>query len=294
MVAMEAEILHILNYFHFFSYPPSESEIYTYLRRKVSLLRLSKQLTHLLKQEKIREKLVQNQIRYTIEGYSSDFKKYTVRTVYSKNKLQKIKLLIFLLSLIPTIQFVGVSGSVAMENAKERDDIDFFIITTPRRLWTGRLWSLLCTEFLGIRRRWGEVPGTNKACLNLFFDAECLSVPKHKQTEYVAHEILQVRPVIDKNNTYIRFLQANRWVFRMFPNAIDTVGYGFLARVHPKLSKKGVLRQVGDIFERFAERLQKYSIRKHQTTELITQTQLWFHPKDFGKRFKNSGGEGGI
>ena len=37
---------------------------------------------------------------------------------------------------------------------------------------------------------------TNKVCLNLFFDESDLAVPKFKRSEYVAHEVLQMKPLV--------------------------------------------------------------------------------------------------
>ena len=41
-----------------------------------------------------------------------------------------------------------------------------------------------------------------------------------------------------------------------------------------------------DKVESVLKKLQLFSINKHKTSELITDSQLWFHPEDFEKKIK--------
>ncbi|EKE14160.1 MAG: hypothetical protein ACD_12C00652G0001 [uncultured bacterium] len=134
----------------------------------------------------------------------------------------------------------------------------------------------------------------NKVCLNLFFDERDLKVPRFKQTEFVGHEVLQMKPIVVKDNIYERFLEANQWVYKLFPNAILPVipapdrsrGQAPAGiqnyRLDPRLHGD-------DIFNFIESQLKKFqlrSINKHKTTEIITPSQLWFHPDDFEKKIK--------
>ena len=49
---------------------------------------------------------------------------------------------------IPTIKFVGVTGSLAMMNANENSDIDLMIITSRGTLWLSRLVILVLLVIL--------------------------------------------------------------------------------------------------------------------------------------------------
>ncbi|KKP60062.1 MAG: hypothetical protein UR54_C0020G0005 [Candidatus Roizmanbacteria bacterium GW2011_GWA2_34_18] len=246
------------------------------------------------------------------------------RKQISKSKLNspKFKLYIKLLSFFPQIKLVGLSGSISMMNAKEDDDIDLFVITAKNRLFTGRFIALMLAQLMGLRRnressavekaryrkffngkqktvknlvsslssnnetmkQWNNHV-RNRVCLNLFFDENNLKVPKFKQTEFVGHEVLQMRPIIVKGNTYEGFLKANEWVFRLFPNAKEDF-HGLKADLHGYQRKSAInLRQsLGDWLENFLKNLQLILINRHRTTEIITSTQLWFHPDDFEKK----------
>ena len=264
----------IFKYFSNFDYFPTFNEIHTFFPVKIS----KKELGSLIKAKK-----------YTPPQYS-------ITRQISKKMLEnwKFRTYIKFLSIFPQIKLIGLSGSIAMMNAKKNDDIDLFIITAKKRLFTARLLALVLAQLLNLRR--SRESKTNhqslatnhykgKVCLNLFFDESDLTVPKYKKTEFVAHEILQMKPIINKDNIYERFLQANRWVFELFPNAqivlkLKTKNLKFNENLKLKI------KNFGDGVESLLKNLQLKLINKHRTTEIITDSQLWFHPKDFEKKMK--------
>jgi hypothetical protein len=181
-----------------------------------------------------------------------------------------------------------------MQNAKEDDDIDLFIITAKDRLWTARLVAVFLAIVLGLKRPRGVKKAPNRVCLNLFFDLADLAVPKPKRSVFVAHEVLQMKPLVDKDNTYIRFLQANRWVYRFFPNGskinlkLKMQNSKFKFKIQNLKFLLTIFNLIIDSFELIFKKIQLYFIKKHRTTELITATQLWFHPEDFEKRLTSN------
>jgi len=214
---------------------------------------------------------------------------YELRERISKKKIKKIDHYVNLLSIFPQIKLIGLSGSVAMLNANEDHDVDLFIITDKNRLWTGRLISLLLVSILGLRRKRNRFKAKDKVCLNLFIDEARMNVPKYKRTEYVAHEILQMRPLVNKNSVYEAFLEQNKWVYKIFPNA-----HIVMPNLIRHLNKKQILNRVqddkgaiGNILEFLLKKLQLNIIKLHQTTEIVTDTQLWFHPEDFAAKLHN-------
>lgn len=307
------EVFKVFQYFSFFNYSPTFDEIYTFLPRKTSKKQLQKVILNL----KHNNKLIYIKIchRYILPQYSKNIKNQISKIKNSQKKLEncRFKIYINLLSLFPQIKLVGLSGSIAMMNAKKEDDIDLFIICAKNRLFTGRFIALVLAQILGLRRsfrinqknpadigldqklyRSDKSDVSDKVCLNLFFDERVLSVPKFKQTEYVAHEVLQMKSIINKNYTYEKFLYTNQWVLSFFPNAAKISNFKFVIFnqfqisefKNSKLNKnlKLKIENLGNWLEIHLKRFQLKLIKKHQTTELITDTQLWFHPEDFGKK----------
>ena len=75
--------------------------------------------------------------------------------------------------------------------------------------------------------------------------------------------------------------QCLKWVFKLFPNA--------RIPIIPKKSQVAAMNPAprnnfGDWLEKILKKFQLRLINKHKTTELITDTQLWFHPEDFGEK----------
>ena len=142
---------------------------------------------------------------------------------------------------------------------------------------------------------------SDKVCLNLFFDESNLEVPTFKKTSYVAHEILQMKPIINKDQVYEKFLIANKWVLEYFPNSarlISNIKYQN-AKLHLKNQNYFLFLQCifdilflifnffSNLVEKINKKFQLQFINKHRTNELITDTQLWFHPDDFGKKISD-------
>lgn len=182
---------------------------------------------------------------------------------------------------IPTIQLVGVTGGLAMNNAKFEDDIDFFFIVAPGCLWVTRLFAVLAMELLGKRRRRGKTDVKNTICLNMFMTEDCLAIPKEEHDLYVAHEVLQMQPLWSRRDAYGKFLRANSWVKKFLPNAFKKRFTNYDLRIKEKpLLILDVAIYILRLFEPLARIIQLQYMKTHRTTEFVSDTVLRFHPKD--------------
>jgi hypothetical protein len=297
---MQKDILRNIQYFQIFSYFPNFLQLHTFFPNKISEKKLKKNIDLLVQLKKLHfeaglytgeeyDKQSQNLSHYaryqTVSGFVRDKKlkskmeKQKERGEITKNKVERISKFINLLAKIPQIQLIGLSGSAAMYNTAKKDDVDLFVISSSNRIWTARLYSLILALLFGLRRRRIELNPGNKICLNLFFDEKDMEIPKSKKNYFIAHEIIQMKPLIIKNNIYFRFLQSNKWVFDVFPNArylLDkSIKKSFVSIKHTK---------TGDWLEKILKNMQLWLINRHKTTEIITDTQLWFFPDDFEKK----------
>jgi hypothetical protein len=320
---LQESIVKAIKYFTIFAYHPTLKEIHTFLQVKISKNSLNIELNRMNRLRIINKYKIKNENtdRYTVGEY--DIKKIKNLELKIKNSKKKLndwwfRLYTKLILIFPQIKLVGLSGSISMMNAEKNDDIDLFIITAKNRLFTGRLISLVLAQILGLRRKRDQIKTQStkrkegedscviknnhdsskkhkyKVCLNLFFDESNLKVPKFKQTEFVGHEVLQMRPIIDKQGTYEHFLKANKWVISIFPNTVEFISNIKNQRSQTKPKFKTLIFKLGfnlgtlifDLFEKVSKKLQLTSINHHRTTEIITPTQLWFHPDDFEKKIK--------
>ncbi len=139
----------------------------------------------------------------------------------SQNKKHLVATLISPLKYFPFILFIGLTGSVAANNAKIQDDLDIFIITSPGTLWIIRPFVLFYLSLLRVRRgrSTDKKSVKNLVCPNLWLDVKNLPINKNQQNLYTAHEVLLVVPLINKNHTYEKFIFQNSWVKKYLANA---------------------------------------------------------------------------
>ncbi|MBI4974024.1 hypothetical protein HZC27_05425 [Candidatus Roizmanbacteria bacterium] len=216
---------------------------------------------------------------YTLPQYTTHFKNRASRQLICQKKLIPVKCYTGILAKFPFIRMIGVTGSASMGNTKRDDDVDLFIVTRGNCLFIGRFFAILLAHILHVRK------GKNSICLNLFFDENNLAIPLQKQTPYVAHEVLQMRPVVNKNNMYERFLEANTWVKQFYPNITLSI------RSHsrpPNRRGNPIYNFLFFPFELLLIKIQLAIISRNKTGLIISPTQLWLFRRDFEKRMNGS------
>jgi hypothetical protein len=109
---------------------------------------------------------------------------------------------------LPFTRMVAVTGSLAVNNAESRADIDYFIVAEPGHLWTCRALVLA----LG---RLAAYQGLN-LCPNYLVTTRALEF--HDQNLYVAHELAQMVP-LSGLDIYADIRRRNAWVAEFLPNA---------------------------------------------------------------------------
>lgn len=272
---IESAIREVFAYFAFFSYAPTVKELHMFLKQELPKSQLKEVLTQLSKKKKVK-KVIRG--RYTLGEYSISEENIKSKLRNSNSKFQIARRYSSILGIFPFIKLVGISGSVAMLNALENDDVDIFLITKRNRLWTGRFVAVMIAKLMGLHRGFGDKNTKDKVCLNLFFEETELLLPRKKRSEYGAHELLQMKPLVNKGDIYTKLLDVNKWVFDIFPNA----------RLGEQTATYGREKGDNDLLENFLKKIQLRLMNKHKTTELITDYQLWFHPEDFQKKLKKN------
>jgi len=226
---------------------------------------------------------------YTLPQYSMqiDNKLIMQNSCWSDWRIKTFQRYIEILKAFPLVRFVAITGASAMKGVRPHDDIDLCIVTKHKALWTSRFFVVILAKILKIHTKFG-------VCLNLFFDEADLKVQTHKQTSYVGHEILQMKPIIDKDNVYRQFLYENEWIYAFFPNANQSVILGTEGTPESMIldasSPARLTRMtVWNPIERFLKHIQLPLIHRNKTALYITSTQLWLFKSDFEKKLKRNG-----
>ncbi len=275
---MEKAILKTLIYADIFDYPLKINEIHKWLvGRKVTVRQVEKALGELVQSEKCKLKSGY----YFLPRKNGMVSKRLRKEKQSERYFKKAKMLGRILRLVPWIKLVGISGGLAVNNAGKSDDIDLFIITTKKRLWISRFLCLGFLSIVGQRRKVGESRKkiAGKFCVNILLDEDKLE--QRSKDIFVAHEVLQMKVLWQRDGVYSKYLADNKWVFKFLPNWItqDKVS---------RIKKVSKVKKTQDIYLLYLENLAKWFqlkiMQKPTGMERIEEGALYFHPLDCRQR----------
>ncbi len=223
---------------------------------------------------------------YFLKGREGLIYKRVLRERISVKKMEIAKRASRALSIIPTILMVGVTGSLAMNNAVDGSDIDLMIITKKGTLWTTRLLSyfLLCTLRYALRRPFDKVQ-KGKLCLNMWMDETDIVWKNRDRNIYTAHEIAQVLPLVNKNKSYEKFISKNKWIQNFWPNSVRISSKNQVAgsRQTKKVMIRDTFHLLRSLVEKIAYKFQYLYMKNKISREVVTPTRAIFHPKDLSK-----------
>ena len=114
---------------------------------------------------------------------------------------------------LPFVRMVAVTGSLAVNNVEEADDVDLFIATTTGRLWLCRAFVILVVR---LAARFGVT-----VCPNYFLSERRLSLDA--QSFFDARELTQMRPLYGAD-VYFQMRDGNGWVAAYLPRASGPPG----------------------------------------------------------------------
>ena len=189
-----------------FRFPMTAAEIH----RCVQGLRCTRQeVDGVLESEAMENLLVSDGTYYGLRGREACLKTRTDRKDICEEAWQQAMSYASVLAMIPTIRMIGVTGSLANNNAREGDDIDFMVITEPGCLWRTRACVKLLQQ---LDYRFGQ----GRLCVNYLRSEAALEIDD--RCTYIAQEIVQLVPVYGME-TYWKFRRSNAWTNKLLPNA---------------------------------------------------------------------------
>lgn len=211
---------------------------------------------------------------YFFEGSRQTLYKRLIKKNISASKTKIAIKALKVFSHIPTVKMVAITGSLAMENSKEDSDIDLMIVTKRGTLWLTRLVVILTLDVLRIpRRKPNEKDEKDRLCLNFWLDEDKMEWGREKNA-YTAHEIAQIKPILNKDLVYEKFISANSWGKDYWPAAAK-----WNNKVRPDKCEKPGFAVV--LMEKIARSLQSFYMRKKITREIISPSVAIFHPIDW-------------
>jgi predicted nucleotidyltransferase len=140
-------------------------------------------------------------------GDSASWVNRQKREEVSLRKIERAKELFRKIFWWPYLKAVLVTGSTAAMNAGEGSDVDVLIITSEDTLWLTRL---VVVSFLILTRTYRRL-----ICPNIWLAEDNLEWPD--KNIHSACDAMLAKPILNKNETYERFLDANWWVQEFWP-----------------------------------------------------------------------------
>ncbi len=269
-------------YFSLFRYPLTEEEIYDFSEIE-SKDKVKKELD-LLVQEKVIYKIDNF---YLTENDETLIKRRLSGNQMAKNIHEKATNVSRFISKFPYVEGVGISGSLSKGYFDEEGDIDFFIITSPKRLWVARTFLILYKKiFLFNSRKY--------FCVNYFISSNSLEI--EEKNRFTATELTTLLPMYG-NGSFHEFYEQNKWVEKYLPNKTIAEGLSKLNIVKKPLFIKFIEvllnTKIGDWLDSFFLKItyKKWKVKfnkledKHFNVALkSTKNVSKHHPLNFQRK----------
>jgi hypothetical protein len=204
MNGIRTAILRTLIYFEIFGHPLSFDELYSLLSVPAKRENFDRELDQLASEGLIR---VESGYVFIADGQASiteRLKKLRRAARYGRIARAVSRLI----SWHPYVRGVFISGSLSKSALSKKDDIDFFVVTEPGRLWVCRTLLMLFKKIFMLNSK-------KYFCINYYIDTRSLEIPERNL--FTATEVAFLIPV-QNAELYTDFIGSNGWIREYFPN----------------------------------------------------------------------------
>lgn len=212
----------MLLYFDIFDYPLNKKELSLAINPTVSI------------DEFVEELKTSGLIENVNEWYFIKGKKYQKR-IHEKSRsahfYKKAKRYSALINKFPFVRGVYISGSLSKGWADDTTDVDYFIITSPQRLWICRTLLILFKKIFLLNSR-------KYFCLNYFIDTSSLEI--EEKNIFTATEVCFLKPIINEE-LLTEFINVNSWTKDYYAQ-------------YPKIDKTNLIRKKDGFLKKLAEK----------------------------------------
>jgi len=239
------------------------------------------------------KKLVKQQVVYKIDDFyclendPAQIDRRLAGNEGAKKILKKADRRSKFISKFPFVEGVGLSGALSKGFFDKDGDIDFFIITSPGRLWIARTLLILYKKIF--------LFNSNKYfCVNYFVSENALEITE--KNLFTATELVTLIPMYG-NGSFNKFYDLNSWAYKQFPNKSYDEGLNTLKPIKKPLlvrfTQKLMSKSIGDKLDALFLKLtyKKWKIKfdhldrdQFNIAMKSTQDVSKHHPKNFQKK----------
>lgn len=203
---LSQSIVKTLLYFDIFNYPLNTKEVFRFLQ------------TNHVTPDEIHDKLCElsdNKIAHRFGNFFclQNNSSLIERRIRGNEEAQKYMSLAYkqaaLIQKFPFVKAVMASGSLSKGYMDDNCDLDFFIVTQPKRLWIAR-------TLLVLYKRIFLANSHKHFCVNYFIDEDSLEI--EEKNLYTAIELTTLIPLTGMK-FHNKLMLANQWVTAYLPNS---------------------------------------------------------------------------
>ena len=259
-------ILKTLSYSGVFRYPLSYYQLCNYLISPnwFSGKQVRKEIKELINEKVVNEKGGRYFLSSVEETNVED------RVLETNLTLKRNEKVFETLQKIPWIKMIAVTGSAANYNNEKNSDLDLLFVTAKNRVWLTRGFVFLTLKLTN------KIPKNSEEreiCPNIFIDETHLSWPKKKRNLYIAQNIVSMQPLTNRENTYFKFVDSNRWIKGYYTNFKVNAPNKFL----PSQNFGSIFI---DVVEVVAMELQLVYMKNKMTRETVNKNLIHFNKND--------------
>jgi len=190
-----------------------------------------------------------------------------------------------LIGKFPYVRGVFISGSLSKGTMGEDGDIDYFIVTSPGRLWVTRTLLIFYKKVFLLNSR-------KYFCINYVVDENSLTI--EHQNRFTAMELVTLLPMVNAS-LYKKMISQNRWLKEYYHRVPDKFLHPIEVKrsLFQKLVEPFLNTKIGDVLDDFFMKLTlsrwrtKFGNMSDQDFDLALQTSKTVskhHPSNFQKR----------
>ncbi len=296
---LELSIFRTICWFSLFEFPMTHFEIWKWLlkpTRPYDLFEINHSLTQ---SEWLASRLQVVDGFYGLKthpAHDSCVAERHVRFLDGVRKYRKLRFACHFFQLLPAVRAVAAANTLSWWHTTEKSDIDLYIVTTPKKIWSSRLFLVFPFLLAGHRPQPQELPRRDPFCFSFFATTDALQLETLKwnaEDYYLAYWVKSLVPMLDRQSVFAEISALNRWADILLPNA--------RARsIHPihKPTRVFPLQIQHRLFEPLFRTIQQKkfpaslrALANLDSRVVITDDMLKFHDTDrraeFSLRFKD-------
>ncbi len=289
---LEQSIFRTITWFSLFEYPLTVFEVWKWLMEPDRVYDLAEVHAVVSESEWLKDRTqVQNGfIGLAKESLSEQIAIRQERFLDSVRKYKSLRRVSYWFQFLPGVRGVAATNTMAWWHTTGESDIDLYIITKPKMIWSTRLFLVAPFKLLG--KRPGAAAGKQDPfCFSFFncIDNLALESLQIERDYYLAFWTKSLIPVLDKDGVFARHVQENRWASARLPHSR-------LRKAHHQHKPRQVRALPIQIsfFEPVARFVQKRffptSIREianMDTRVVVSDQMLKFYPTDRREQYRD-------